>query len=30
MPRMPSTASTVNHTPMTGPNMRPTAPVPSR
>ena len=30
MPRTPSAASTVNQTTMTGPNIRPTAPVPSR
>src|SRR6266487_1210945 len=30
MPRTPSTPSTVNQTPMIGPNSRPTAPVPSR
>ena len=30
MPLMPSAARTVNHTAMTGPNTRPTAPVPSR
>ena len=30
MARMPSTPITVNQTHMTGPNIRPTAPVPSR